>query len=135
MPILSTGVYNDTFLKFISTCFNTKIVKCREYMRFVITAIDYLNSTTNDCFFSLDRKSDNIINYTGKLKSCGSKPIQQFFSQREDLYPYLLVNLRSGASFTKVESKTKSTRLSGSSIGSNVFLGILRLTNMFNDPT
>ena len=35
MPILSTGGYNDTFLKFIANCFGTKIFKCREYMTFV----------------------------------------------------------------------------------------------------
>ena len=75
MPILSTGGYNDTFLKFISNCFNTKIVKCREFMRFVITAIDYLNSTTNDCFFTMDRKSDNVLNYTGKLNINDKPPI------------------------------------------------------------
>jgi len=43
MPILSTGGYNDTFLKFVANIFNTRIVKCREYMRFVIKAIDFLN--------------------------------------------------------------------------------------------
>lgn len=67
MPILSTGGYNDTFLKFIANCFNTKIVKCREYMRFVTTAIDYLNKWTNDCFFSYSKPTKNVLNYTGKL--------------------------------------------------------------------
>lgn len=43
IPILSTGGYNDPFLKFISTCFNSKIVKCREYLKFVIKGIDKLN--------------------------------------------------------------------------------------------
>ena len=67
MPILSTGGYNDFFLNFIANSFNTKIVKCREFMKFVITAMDYLNKSTNDCFFTLDRKSENTINHTGKL--------------------------------------------------------------------
>jgi hypothetical protein len=75
MPVLSTGGYNDTFLKFVANIFNTRIVKCREYMRFVIKAIDYLNRQTNDCFFSFDRKSINVINQTGKL-SQEQKPIQ-----------------------------------------------------------
>ena len=42
-PILSTGGYHDTFLKFIGNVFNSKIVKCHEYLKFVTTAIDYLN--------------------------------------------------------------------------------------------
>lgn len=74
MPILSTGGYNDRFLKFIACCFNSKIVKCREFMRFVMTAIDYLNNSANDCFFTLDRKSDNILNHSGKLKR-ETKPV------------------------------------------------------------
>ena len=134
MPILSTGGYNDIFLSFIGKCFNTKIVKCSDFMSFVILALDYLNSTTNDCFFTLDKKSANIINHSGKL-NLEEKPNQHFFSLKDQLYPYLIVNIRSGTSFTRVDSKTQSRRLTGSAIGSNVFLGILRLLNVFNDPT
>ena len=68
IPILSTGGYSDVFLKFIANCFNTRIVKCREFMIFVVTALDYLNKWTNDCFFTLDRQSLNKLNETGKLK-------------------------------------------------------------------
>ena len=63
------------------------------------------------------------------------KPNQHFFSLKDELYPYLLVNLRSGASYTRVDSKTQNRRLAGSAIGANVFLGILRLLNNFNNPT
>lgn len=56
MPILSTGGYNDQCLMFIANCFNTKIVKCREFLIFLTTAIDYLNKWTNDCFFSIMHK-------------------------------------------------------------------------------
>ena len=52
-PILSTGGYNNHFLKFISNIFNSQIVKCRDFMHFVINAIDYLNKSTNDCFYKL----------------------------------------------------------------------------------
>ena len=54
---------------------------------------------------------------------------------KEELYPYLLVNLRSGSSFTVVESKTSQRRITGSVIGSNLFLGVLRILNSFSDPT
>jgi pantothenate kinase len=75
-----------------------------------------------------------MINYTGHLK-VDQKPIQQFFSLKDSLYPYILVNLRSGATFTRVDSPRSYKRIAGSSIGSNVFVGILRLLNIFNDPT
>lgn len=103
-------------------------------MKFVITAMDHLNRQTNDCFFTFDRKNKNVINYSGHLKA-DQKPIQQFFSLKESLYPYLIVNLRSGATFTRVESVNNYKRIAGSNIGSNVFVGILRLLNIFNDPT
>ena len=134
MPILSTGGYNDTFLKFISNVFNSKIVKCRDLTQFVIAAIDYLNRWTNDCFFDLDRASTNKLNYAGRLLQ-EKPPIQQHFSLGDELYPYLLVNLRSGTSFIRVESKTEYRRLQGSPIGANLFLGALRILNYFNDPS
>ena len=66
---------NNEFLKFIANVFNSKIVKCREqHLRFLISAIDYLNKWTNDCFFCFDRKSINVINYSGKLMA-EAKPI------------------------------------------------------------
>jgi type II pantothenate kinase len=63
------------------------------------------------------------------------KPKRQFFSLKEDLYPYLLVNFRSGASFTRVDSKDNWSRIAGTSIGSSFFWGVLRLLDLYNDPT
>lgn len=74
MPIFSTGGYNDTFLKFIGNCFNTKIIKFREFQKFIITALDHLNNFTNDCFFIFDRKSKNTVNHSGWL-DLDDKPI------------------------------------------------------------
>lgn len=50
------------------------------------------------------------------------------------MYPYLLVNVRSGATFTRVDSKTEHKRITGSVIGSNLFMGVLRIINRFSDP-
>jgi pantothenate kinase len=134
MPILSTGgAAEDAFLNFVGKCFNARVVKCSEFLKFAMLAIDYLNNTTNDCFFTLDKKSQNVINHSGKLHP--EKPKQHFFSLKGELYPYLLVNLRSGTSYYRVDSATESRRIVGSPIGSNVFMGILRLLGGFNDPT
>lgn len=134
MPILSTGGYSDEFLRFIANGFNSRIVKCRDYMHFVVTAIDYLNKWTNDCFFIMDRQSHNKLSHVGKLKP-DNNPIVQHFSLKNKLYPYLLVNVRSGASFIRVDSPTQFRRLTGSPIGSNLFLGVLRILNCFEDPS
>ena len=134
MPILSTGGYNDHFLKFVGHVFNTEIVKCRDMIPFVITAIDYLNKHTNDCFFSFSGEQAGIINQCGKLKQ-DSRKTQQYFSLKEDLYPYLLVNMRSGSAFIRVDSKDEHNRVCGTSIGSSFYWGVLRLLNAFKDPT
>jgi pantothenate kinase len=69
----------------------------------------------------------------GKIQD--SKPKQHYFSLKEELYPYLLVNLRSGATFTRVESKTSYKRIHGNTIGASTFWGMLRILNYYNDPT
>lgn len=75
MPILSTGGYNDNFLRFVSHLFNTEVVKCRDFIPFVTIAIDYLNKYTNDCFFKLHGAVSGVINHKGSLNT-NSKPKQ-----------------------------------------------------------
>lgn len=43
--------------------------------------------------------------------------------------------MRSGASFTRIDSPNHSQRICGTSIGGSFFWGVLRLLNYFNDPT
>lgn len=63
------------------------------------------------------------------------KPNKHYFSLKDSLYPYLLVNLRSGSTFTVVESADSFRRVCGTSIGSSFAVGVLRYCNMFSDPT
>ena len=35
-----------------------------------------MNKWTNDCFFTFDQKSKNIINFTGKLNNDGKAPVK-----------------------------------------------------------
>lgn len=133
-PILSTGGYNDTFLRFVAQVFQNKILKCSSTLGFVVKAIDYINRTTNDCFFKLIGPVNMKINETGKIDQ-SLKPNKHFFSLKESLYPYLLVNLRSGATFHVVESKDKFRRVCGTTIGVSFAVGILRYMDMFQGPT
>ena len=129
-PILSTGGYNDTFLRFVSNVFANKILKCRETLRFVIKALDYLNRTTNDCFFKLIGPLNTKINESGRIDQ-SLKPNKHYFSLKENLYPYLLVNLRNGTSFHVVESAESFRRVGGSTIGTSMAVGMLRYLDMF----
>ena len=49
------------------------------------------------------------------------------------MYPYLLVHLRSGATYTKVYSKDSYKRCAGSAIGTSLFMGILKLLKLYEN--
>ena len=78
-PILSTGGYNDSFLKFISASLGSQIVKCHDHLHYVICAIDFLNKHTNDAMFKLQGPVNTKINQAGKIDA-KLKPMQHFFS-------------------------------------------------------
>ena len=100
----------------------------------MINSIDFINKTTNDCFFKLIGPVNTKINTAGKIDK-DMKPNKHYFSLKESLYPYLLVNVRSGSSYTIVESKDSYRRVPGSSIGGSFFVGVLRYLNLYTDPT
>ena len=100
----------------------------------MINSIDFINKTTNDCFFKLIGPVNTKINSAGKIDQ-ELKPNKHYFSLKESLYPYLLVNVRSGSSYTIVESKDSYRRVPGSSIGGSFFVGVLRYLNLYTDPT
>ena len=103
-PIYTTFGYNDFFLDNLQEMFELKIIRKKKYFPMIIQAIDFLNSSINDCFFKFTnpiikdkKKNDSII---AQLESINP----QFFSLPDNLYPYILVSIRSGATFIKVLS-------------------------------
>jgi type II pantothenate kinase len=105
-------------------------------MHFVVRALDHLNKHTNDCFFITHGNIADKITERGRLTDNYSSQVKHhFFSLKDELYPYLIVNVRSGSSFYRVTGPDTFERLVGSSIGSSFFWGILRLLNFYNDPT
>ncbi len=113
---------------------NTEIFKCHEYLHFVIKAIDFLNMHTNDAMFKLHGPVNTKMNQAGKIDPT-LKPKQHFFSLGKEIYPYLLVNLRSGASFIRVDGPKNYKRVTGTSIGVGLAWGISRYMGIFDDPT
>ena len=65
--ILSTGGYNDKFLTNMSGMLESDILKCHEYMRFVVRALDFLNIKTSDAMFKLSGPVNTKIYLTGKI--------------------------------------------------------------------
>jgi len=84
--------------------------------------------------FKLHGPVNTKINLVGKIDN-QLKPMQHFFSLGKQIYPYLLVNLRSGASFIRVDAPGQYTRVTGTSIGVSLAWGISRYLNLFRDPT
>lgn len=58
-----------------------------------------------------------------------------YFSFKGDLYPYMLVSIKSGCSFIRVDSSTEFTKISGTAIGASTFVGISNLLWEIDDPT
>ncbi|CAI2369317.1 unnamed protein product [Moneuplotes crassus] len=133
LQLLCTGGYNNNFLELMSYLLNVKIYKVHKYQESLISAIDYQNTHSNDCFYSLPYKDIKNIYELGKVKSDPNE--QVYFSIKENFYPYLLVNLRSGASFIRVDSKDAYRRCIGTSIGAGTFIGITKLLYNASNPT
>ena len=121
--LLCTGGYNSNFAELISALLNVRLYKVSKYLSTIISAIDYQKSN----FYSLPSPKTENIYKLGKIKT--DKNDQILFSMEGKLYPYLLVNLRSGASFIRVNSKTEYKRVIGTSIGAGTFVGIMKLIN------
>ena len=51
----------------MSASLGSQIVKCHEYLHFVICAIDFLNLHTNDAMFKLHGPVNTKINQAGKI--------------------------------------------------------------------
>lgn len=60
---------------------------------------------------------------------------QVFFSIKDNLYPYMLVSIRSGCTFFKVESATSFKRISSTPLGASTFIGMAKLLYDVKDPT
>lgn len=101
----------------------------QNYLSTIISAIDYQKTS----FYKLPSPNIENIYTVGKIKA--SVHDQIYFSMKDKLYPYLLINLRSGASFIRVDSKTEYKRVIGTSIGAGTFVGISKLLDPQNDLT
>ncbi len=56
------------------------------------------------------------------LRVVTAKIEPRYFSLKERLYPYLLVSIRSGVVFLRVDGPRSFTKLDGSSIGPSTYL-------------
>lgn len=109
-------------------------MKCHEYIKYVVHSIDYIDKITNDCFFKVVGPLNTQIAEVGKIDNSFNAK-QHFFSMKDQLYPYLLVNLRSGASFYRVDGVKNYKRVGGSSLGVSFVWGVTRYLGSYSDPT
>jgi pantothenate kinase len=130
----STGGYNDYYLKQISETFNVYIKKNHHYVESLIVAIDFLNRSTSECFF----KSEKTAHGHNLLSEVEGPPpkyhLQPTYFSVDNIYPYLLVLVRSGTTIHRVDSYSKSIKVGSSVIGGATFLGLLRTLTKYTDP-
>lgn len=72
------------------------------------------------------------IFYIQSINSICASYSMLIFNQ-ESIYPFLLVNIGSGVSILKFENKEEFTRISGTSLGGGMFLGLCHLFTGIND--
>lgn len=99
----------------------------------MIKAIDFLNQNTNDAMFKLHGPVNLKLTQTGKIDP-NVKPEQHYFSLGKQIYPYLLVNMRSGTTFHRVDGPDSFVRVGGSTIGLGLAMGFCRYRGQHN-PT
>lgn len=63
-----------------------------------------------------------------------AKPEPRFFSLKKNLYPYLLVSIRSGVVFLRVDGPKSFKKIDGSNIGASTYLGLLKLLTNYKYP-
>jgi pantothenate kinase len=130
----STGGYNDYYLKDISEIFNVYIKKNHYYVESIINAIDFLNRFTKDCFFKSEKTANGhklLTEVEGTPTKYHLKP--SYFSM-DNIYPYLLVLMRSGTTIHLVEAFNKSQKIGSSVIGGATFMGLIRMLTKYTDP-
>lgn len=86
-------------------------VEKEDEMECLIKGCNFLLQNIPDEQFSFSRKSDG-------------QPEYNFLNAEPNIFPYLLVNIGSGVSIMKVESKDKYERTGGTSMGGGTFWGL-----------
>ena len=140
LTVFSTGGYNDLYLNFLQSTFQIQILKSHHYFNYVVKAIDFLSVSDENCFFEFnipENSQASSLGYVGRFPTHNMYTRQRlhFGLNKELLYPYILVSIRSGATFLKVSSPTDCQRIGSSVIGASTYWGLTRLLTNYRDPT
>lgn len=130
----STGGYNDHYLKYLSEVLKIPIKKNHMFSDMIVTALDYLNYHTGECFFKAEKETESKNCLTEVHKSIQATPIAPVFYSVKSLYPYILVVIRSGMTIHRVNSVNKIAKIGSSAIGGSTFVGLMRMLTKFTDP-
>lgn len=78
-----------------------------------------LQHAPNECYTFV-----NVVSDTHGLGSATKKMLPK--PNKQDVYPFLLVNIGSGVSILKITAESQYERVSGTSLGGGTFLGLCR---------
>ncbi|PVV02044.1 hypothetical protein BB560_003514 [Smittium megazygosporum] len=108
--IKATGGGAHLFRKTIEEKLNVD-VQTEDEMECLITGLNFFIHEVADEIFSYQENENPVFESI----------------QKEDMFPYILVNIGSGVSIIKVTSEDKYERISGTSLGGGTFWGLLHL--------
>lgn len=130
-PIQVTGVKFDEFHLKLQTIFSVQMVTS-EKTKFSVKALDFFWKQERSALYQYR----NLISPPpdGSINVSNHNFIKEVVSH-EELFPCLLVNVRSGISLYRVNSLTDFVKVGGSSFGGSTFWALVKLLCTFSTPT
>lgn len=130
-PVPFTGIRYDKFHEKIAQEYNVELVSHVKTAG-TIKAIDSFWNCNKFGFYKY--KGDYTVPKPVDLRFAEEEFEKKDLSDEPGLYPYILLNIRSGVSVHLVESKTQFRKLGGSSIGGATFWALMKLGGYFAKP-
>mmetsp|Transcript_3017 Transcript_3017/g.6283 ORF Transcript_3017/g.6283 Transcript_3017/m.6283 type:complete len:338 (+) Transcript_3017:39-1052(+) len=128
--VYCAGIKHEAILNQIREIYNVEIER-RFTTTSNVTALEFLAGADPKSFFSFAHNSEVMLKRVGRLEFPTANVIEGL---SKPLLPCLLVNLRSGLSVYKVNSKDDFVRVGGSSIGGSTFWALMKLMTDYSDP-
>lgn len=128
-PVPVTGMRYDSFQNYIQESFQVPVTT-HEQMPSATAALHYLTKSNNFGFYSYVRKPPNLQGLHFKASDFKYSPLPP----QPEIYPCILINIRSGISLYRVNSPTEFLKVGGSSLGGSTVWALLKMTCNYEDP-
>lgn len=129
-PVYCAGIKHEAALTKIREVYGIQIER-RFTTTSTVKALEFLACYSSNSFFSFAHSGEMLLKKVGRIDLPNAQIIE---GMSKPLLPCLLVNLRSGLSVYKVNTKDDFVRVGGSSIGGSTFWALMKLMTDYTDP-